>query len=102
MNETIKPPTIQEMLRTLNQADDSDALFVIACAVNIYIESLVRIHNRRLLTGEDVKALFSISDLLLTERLRGEYQPPQRTAQLSAEEEQKLLNAVEEPLARRT
>ena len=101
MTEQISPPTIRDMLRTLNSAEDKDADFVIACAFNIYLESLKRLHNRVLLGPSDIKAMLAMADILLTERTHVDYVPAQRSARLAPEEEQKLLNVVEDGVLRR-
>ena len=95
MNEQIKPPSIREVIRTLNIADDKDVNFIIAAGFNLYIEATKRLHGRVLLTPSDIETMFAMVDTLMTERVHGLVEPAARSSKLSEEEENKLLNAVE-------
>lgn len=100
MNEHTKPPSIREVIRTLNLAEDANVDFIIACAFNLYIESIKRIHGRVLLSAADVHSMFAMVDMLMTER-QHEEAPEARTRKLTEEEEKVLLGAIEAPLNRR-
>lgn len=102
MNAPSKPPAISEVIRTLNLADDKDRNFIIAACFNLYLESIKRIHGRVLLGAADIEAMFAMVDTLMTEREHRAIPEAKRGPELNEQEENRLLNAVEAQLTRRT
>lgn len=105
MNEiatpSIPPPSIMEYVKSLNLADEDSISFIVAGTFNLYAESRRRIHGEMLMTPNDIKAIFQIVDLLLTQRDMQNNLPQGRSRKLSEEENANLLGAVQADISRR-
>lgn len=104
MNKSIsdlsKQPSLLDILKTLNSGAEDDVAYVIAGAFNLYAESRRRLFNQVLLTPNDIKAVLSVVDLMLTDRSQENNFAPSRSRKLSSTEEKTLLEAVEEEARR--
>ena len=92
-----KPPTLMQMLATLNSGNEDDIAFIAAAAHNLYNEANRRLRGKVLLSPMDVKALSQILDILLTDRYDGPeaFEPAKsRPFKLTDEESDHLLKAI--------
>jgi len=91
-------PSILDTIKALNDAEAVDNHFIIAMAINMYSEALRRVSGRLLFNPSDVPRLFNICETLLT---RHETDLPiksnGRSKQMTKEEEDALLKAIEHP-----
>lgn len=99
------PQSLIDILKGINIAEDTDIAFIAAATINMYCESMRRVHNRVILTPQDACNIFHMMDVLLVPT---EAPPPEelraRSRKLTAVEEQELLGAVEaevKPVERR-
>lgn len=99
IRDLAKPPSLLEMIKTLNAASEDDIAFVTAAALNLYSESRRRIHGRILYTPADIRAIFAMIDTLLTDRSVDQFIATGRPRKLTSDEEKNLLNAIEETQA---
>jgi hypothetical protein len=86
---------LHETIDAITSAEDADAAFIVAAAINLYSETLRRRHGRRLYGPADVRALFAIMKTLLDAR-EIELDFRQTSARPTAEEEQAILGSIEE------
>lgn len=96
-----KPPTITQMLATLNSGSEDDITYIIAATYNLYAEANRRLRGRVLFGPNDIKALHSIIDTLLTERENDPIPAKGRPFKLSDKESDSLLTALEEKIRER-
>ena len=94
-----KPPSMMQMLATLNSGSEDDIAYIVAAAHNLYNEANRRLRGRVLLTPQDIKALSTVLDLILTDRYDGpeSFKPSEaRPFKLTEDEESLLLKAMEQ------
>mgnify|MGYP001594947900 CR=1 FL=1 len=77
----------------LDHPDDANEAFIIACAINLYKESLRKISNRILFVADDIEPLFAIITELLKDKsfIASGTLPAGRAEALTAEEAENLL-----------
>lgn len=90
MNER---PSISPILDALRQERTDEERFIIACAINLYIESLRTISGRLLLRHYDIEPLFRMIGEL-TNPLAEVDPPPARSRALSDEEKKTILDVT--------
>lgn len=89
-----KPPSISQMLATLNTGSDDDIAYIAAACYNLYAEANRRLRGRILLGPSDIKAMHQILDILLTDREPEAILKAPRAFKLSPEEEDTLLDGI--------
>jgi len=89
-----KPPSIAQMLATLNTGSDDDIAYIAAATYNLYAEANRRLRGRVLFGPSDIKALNEILDILLTDRQSDPIPKAARSFKLSDEEAEKLLEGI--------
>lgn len=106
MNAQELPKSITELLRGIDSTDDPNKTYVLAATLNLYLETMRRIHGRVLLHPGDVRAVLDMAYTMIVNPPVSEvtYQPESRGRELTTTEENQLLNAIaEKPMtARRT
>jgi len=91
-------PPISQILASLTAAEDTDASFIIAAAINLYIEARRRMEGRVLLSSTDIKPLFDLCSSLLATTAKPDLP---RSRKLTEEESAGVLEAVESKIGRR-
>ncbi len=89
-----KPPSISQMLATLNTGSDDDIAYIAAACYNLYAEANRRLRGRVLFGPADIKALNQILDILLTDREVEPIPKAGRAFKLNDEEAEKLLEGI--------
>lgn len=88
--------SITDIIKSLNTAEESDNLFIVAAAINLYNESHRRIRGQVLYGPDNVKALLGIIEHLLAAQAQSQIEfAPKRNRKLTEDEEARLLKAVE-------
>lgn len=64
MSDTPPAQSLSTILRAVTADEDTDIAFIIAGAINLYYDSLLRRGNRRHLVPDDIVALAQILQLL--------------------------------------
>lgn len=60
------PPTLTEIIQTLEEAEDHDGAHILAECINLYLLTIRRRGNRHSLSAEDVQRIFTIARLFLS------------------------------------
>ncbi len=89
-----KPPSISQMLATLNTGSDDDIAYIAAACYNLYAEANRRLRGRVLFGPADIKAMNQILDILLTDREPEAMTKQGRAFKLSDKEAEKLLEGI--------
>ena len=64
---TDAPPSIRSILSTLSDSDDKNIATVVAGTINLYTEAHRMLSGKRLLTAKDIRNIFDILSIVLTE-----------------------------------
>lgn len=97
------PKSITDLLRGIDDADDSNKGFILAASFNLYLEAMRRVHGRVLLHPGDIRAVFDMAYTMLVKPPENvkQFVPISRDRELTQSEENSLLNAItEEPIRR--
>lgn len=94
MLDITKPPTLLELIRTYNTGHEDDIAYTIAGAINLYAEARRRLHGRVLFTPNDVRAIFTMIEVLITDTKVDDPLPDSRPRELSTEESEELMTAI--------
>lgn len=91
------PTSLKDILKGIDIREDTDIAFVVAASINMYLETMRRIHGRMLLGPQDAVNLFYMIDMLLSPTPAPSPSEPKsvRTRELTEEESQQLLKAIE-------
>lgn len=83
------------------QTLDENEKFILAAAINLYIQARRRIDGRVLLSGQDIDPLFGICEELITKRPWSAIQTPMTREEALTAEEEEAVQKVGEEVAQR-
>lgn len=85
--------SIHEMLHNVSHAENQDTAYLVAAAINLYSEAIRRRVGRVLYGPNDVKAMLTICEIILTvEDTQYQTQAPARPQELTEEEADRVLD----------